>query len=493
MRQRGSTLAPRLSAPRNERLPGDVLFALAAGAAFDLLTLYIENPYVVLVVGCVLAFAAALFWAKSVLPWVAFVSVMAANPAFNVSVSLNLLCGIVFVVLNWNRLGTVPRWAVVLFAVAATSVVASAPAWRGGFTVDTGISQGTALTNYLIGPFLVLPTLYFRLRNEQNSARLVSLFLYALVVPTVVILALAHAFGRPVSTMGDLSLRGYGISQSILRLANIDVVMTRTQVGFALAALICASFAIVVSPVARLTRVVAGVCFLIGLRLMTVTASVGSAIAGLVGVIGILVLARRHFSISRTATGIAIGAAVVFFVWFLAPAIVQNYVMTRYDARFGKGFVESTDRVRIWTVAAEFLVQNPAGIGWSLWVEPIREYPHNDYLTYGIAYGIVCGLVYLVLPLKLLYDLVKRGLRERDVGRIVIGLVGVGVAVVLLVNSFSDHLTANRWYFNLLWSMVWYSYCGSRVGVQHDSGRQVSPVRRSRLIWGKPDSLTSAS
>jgi hypothetical protein len=44
-----------------------------------------------------------------------------------------------------------------------------------------------------------------------------------------------------------------------------------------------------------------------------------------------------------------------------------------------------------------------------------------------------------------------------------LSLAGAGAATVLLLNSLSDHMTANRWYFNVVWMMVWYAYFASRA------------------------------
>jgi hypothetical protein len=33
---------------------------------------------------------------------------------------------------------------------------------------------------------------------------------------------------------------------------------------------------------------------------------------------------------------------------------------------------------------------------------------------------------------------------------------------VVLINSLSDHLTSNRWYFNVVWSLIWYAFFASR-------------------------------
>jgi hypothetical protein len=437
----------------------DVPLGLAVGAGFNLATFYVANPYVVLVAGLFVAVAATTIWGQRVLAWVAMASVMAANPAFNVSVSLNLLFAMVFTALNWRYLTKLPRWAIVFCFLAGASVLASVPTWQNGATLENGITQGAAVINYLVGPFVLLPMVYFRLDQEPSSSRLVELLLYGLIVPTTATLSVAHRFGVPTSLSPINALQDYGVNESVFHLVNVDVMLSRTQVGIVLASLICAAFAILIAPVTRVTRVVAGCCLFACLALMSVTASVGSGLAGVMGLVGVLLLSRGKFSIPRMVGVLAVTGIVVALVWLVVPGPVQEYVASRYNERFGGGFIDGFDRLEIWRSAIQQLASNPGGVGWALWVTGIGTYPHNDYLTYGIAYGIGCGLVYLLFPLWLLNDLVSRSLADRDPGRSAIAQAGVGVALVLLTNSLSDHLTANRWYFNVVWSIVWFAWC----------------------------------
>jgi len=50
-------------------------------------------------------------------------------------------------------------------------------------------------------------------------------------------------------------------------------------------------------------------------------------------------------------------------------------------------------------------------------------------------------------------------------------LAGLGVIIVITINGITDHSNENRWYFNLMWSLIWYSYFCSRTerkdGVQN--------------------------
>jgi hypothetical protein len=49
-----------------------------------------------------------------------------------------------------------------------------------------------------------------------------------------------------------------------------------------------------------------------------------------------------------------------------------------------------------------------------------------------------------------------------DPAALAVFLAGHGAVIVIALNSITDHMTENRWYFNLIWSLVWYSYFCSR-------------------------------
>jgi O-antigen ligase len=90
-------------------------------------------------------------------------------------------------------------------------------------------------------------------------------------------------------------------------------------------------------------------------------------------------------------------------------------------------------------------------------------FPHNEYLSYGIAFGLVCGILYLAVPVWLLFSLWRAIGRSTEFARATVTLAGVGALTVLLVNSFTDHLSANRWYFNVVWCVVWYAAATRRA------------------------------
>jgi hypothetical protein len=236
-------------------------------------------------------------------------------------------------------------------------------------------------------------------------------------------------------------------------------------VGIVLAALICASFAVAVAQVGRGVRLAATACLALSGYFLLVTGSVGSSLAALAGIVLILLLGKRRFSVRRYALVLVAGGGLLVGAWAVLPEGVQRYAVTRYQVRVGGGgpATATADRAWRWKKSFSYLMDNPSGVGWSLYVEPLGIYPHNDYLTYGIAFGVLCGLLYFLLPSGLLLSFVAFRPGAAESARFALSLAGAGAATVLLLNSLSDHMTANRWYFNVVWMMIWYAYFASRA------------------------------
>jgi len=191
----------------------------------------------------------------------------------------------------------------------------------------------------------------------------------------------------------------------------------------------------------------------------------------------LLLVGKRFFSVRRYALVTLVGIGLVYAAWFALPHGIQKYAESRYEQRFPGGKVTLPDRTVLWQQSFEYLMDNPLGVGWSLWIEPIGTYPHNDYLSYAIAFGFMCGLLYLFIPAWLLFSLSTFKPRNSDPARLAIVLAGVGVTTAFLVNSFSDHLTANRWYFNVVWSIIWYAFFVSRAGTGASLAKGIFPEK----------------
>lgn len=321
-------------------------------------------------------------------------------------------------------------------------------------------TQLAAIGNYLVGPLFLLPLVYYRLQEEADTELVLVIFVMSLVVPTLLFMFVARVFGTPVVDISAFDF-DYLLNVSVYHLGNIDFQLTRTQSGIPLAVLISASFALMACSVKKNIRLAAVLAMVAGLFLLLVTGSVGSSLAALCGIVLILFISRSYFSVTRYAVFLPLLLVLVLIGWSQVPPAIKKYAESRYEEKLAGG-VNVSDRSGQWHAASDYLLDNPLGRGWKLFVPPIGGYPHNDYLSYGIAFGIACGLLYLFVPAKILHSLVSRRLEPRNIAQISISLAGVGAVAVLLINSMSDHLTANRWYFNVVWSVIWFGYFVNR-------------------------------
>ena len=59
---------------------------------------------------------------------------------------------------------------------------------------------------------------------------------------------------------------------------------------------------------------------------------------------------------------------------------------------------------------------------------------------------------FLVVGLLISFFRVRKSTID-DPSALAIYLAGLGVIVAIAVNSMTDHMNANRWYFNVIWSL----------------------------------------
>ncbi len=435
-----------------QRFP--LLAPLLFGLAFNFISIVIGNPYLIALAGLIIACVATVAWANRPLQWIVLALTLAANPVnLSATIAVNLFFGVAFIMLNMNYLDRLPGWLLVVNILFLISVVGSVFNWTDGISPASFFHQGAAVANYFLGPFLLIAGVHVRLREVHDYEMVLKVFVFALILPTVLLIALAYGIGRPVSDYAPNL--GYLVNVSVYRLGNVDFQLTRTQVGIVLAALACSSFAVVINNVTLAVRLTGGACLAACGFLFLVTGSVWSVLAAFLGIAVILVVARRYLLVGLLCIGLFYAA------WGFLPEGIRAYSGSRYEQRFVGGGVDVSDRTSRWRDAFNYLIDNPLGVGWSLWIEPIDTYPHNDYLSYAIAFGFMCGLLYIYVPAKVLYSLLKYNSPNLQPPRLAIVLAGIGVIVAFLLNSFSDHLTANRWYFNVVWSIIWFVFFAS--------------------------------
>jgi O-antigen ligase len=197
--------------------------------------------------------------------------------------------------------------------------------------------------------------------------------------------------------------------------------------------------------------------------LMLVTASFGSGLACLCGLAAIFYTQIRVVKVGQWVMTSAACICLMFLIYGFSPPSVKAYLEKRYEHRIVKA---DKDRLELWRYAMDSYLQNPLGVGFTLFVGGgnSKTFIHNDYLAYTVSYSVMGGVAYTSLIVGLMYSFIRR--RKSlidDPSALAVYLAGLGVIVVVAVNSITDNMLSSRWNFNLIWSLIWYSYFCSRA------------------------------
>ena len=245
-----------------------------------------------------------LLWRKAPRPWIFLVSISAAIPIAisRYQFACNLIFALWFAVFNIRYLFRLPKWIYVPAALAVLGIFTSSINWMSGDVVRSIMRQVTFAYNFFLAPFLLLPVVYLRMRESRDHAANLQGLLFCLIVPSTLILISAKLFGT-VANAWEASLHVGSLPEGFLQyqLGKVIVNFLRTEVGFILAALICASTAVTVSQVKGLYRLIAGACLASNVFLLLATGSFGSIFACLCGLAAIFYTQFRNVKRNKSA------------------------------------------------------------------------------------------------------------------------------------------------------------------------------------------------
>jgi len=318
--------------------------------------------------------------------------------------------------------------------------------------------QGTLAYNLFFAPFLLLPAVYLRVGESRDHLANLKGLLFCLILPSTLILISTKLFGT-VANAWEASLHIDSLPEGFLvyKLGRVFVSFVRTDVGFILAALICASTAVTISQVKGTYRLLAGACLSSNVFLLLATGSFGSIFACLCGLAVIFFSQFRKVNMTKALVSAVAIFCMVLLIYGLSPRSTKQYLEKRYEHRIVKA---DTDRIGLWMRAMEQIFRHPEGVGMTMKAgDKVKTFIHNEYLVYAVSYGLIGGLAYayLVVGLLISFFRVRKG-RINDPAALAVYLAGLGVIVAISVNFMTDHMNANRWYFNVIWSVIWYSY-----------------------------------
>ena len=458
--------------PRS-RENGRIAVAFALGMAVVVAAVLLGRSYSFFASFLFFSTLMSLLWRRNLRASVLLISVCAAVPISisRYQVACNLILGTLLVGLHAPCLLRLPRWLYFTAGIAVFGLCTGSVNWLSGDVVRSIAREVTYLYNFFLGPFFLLPAVYLAMAEDGDSKAKVKGLLFCLILPSTLILVAARLFGT-VANEWEASLHVESLPQGFLqyRLGRVYVNFLRTEVGFILAALICASAGVLVSGMRVAHRFLAGACLLGNVFLLFVTASFGSILASLCG---LTTLALAHASAVGIRKAVASGAAIACLVaatfLFCGPD-VKAYLAKRYEHRIER---RNDDRLHLWVRAVESLWTHPEGVGWTMLAgDRVRSYIHNDYLVYAVSYGIIGGWAYVIVVGILLVSFLR--LRKKVLGDrwlVCIYLAGFGALVAVAANSMTDHMNSNRWYFNVIWSLIWYSYFSCSGDVMANSPR----------------------
>jgi len=436
--------------------------AFLLGMAIVAAPVYFGKSYAFFIPFIVFSIFMTMLWRKAPRPWMYLFSVSAATPIplTRYGFAGNVLFALWFIVPNTRYLFKLPKWLYVSAALAVLGILASAINWMPGDVVQTTMRQATFGFNMYLAPFLLLPAVYLRMRESCDYDANLRGLLFCLIVPSTVLLTSAKLFGS-VSNVWEASQHASMLSDGFLvyQLGRLYVNFLRTEVGFILAALICASGAILFSQVKSQYRLLAGICFVSNVFLLLTTGSFGSSSACLCGLAVIFLTLIRKVSLIKVVASVFILCSILVLSYGLAPSSTKKYLEKRFEHRVTHA---DTDRLALWANAAEHLLVHPEGVGFTM--KAGNSFIHNDYLAYAVSYGFIGGLgyVYLVVGLLIYFFHVPKS-TFNDASALAVHLAGLGVIVALAINSMTDHSNENRWYFNVIWSIIWFSYFSGSV------------------------------
>jgi hypothetical protein len=453
------------------------IIAFFLGMAVIAASVILGRSYVFFIAFLVLSILMTLIWKRAPRPWIYLVSVSAATPIAisRQQFACNLIFAIWFAIFNTRYLLKLPKWIYVPTALAILGIFTSSVNWMAGDALRGLMRQGAFAFNFFLAPFLLLPAIYLRMRESSDNVANLRGLLFCLIVPSTVILISAKLFGT-VANAWEASLHVESLPEGFLqyKLGRVIVNFLRTEVGFILAALICSAAAITISPVKGKYRLLAGACLASNAFLLLATGSFGSIFACLCGLAAMFFTQLRKVSVTKVIISASVIICMLFVTYSVSPSNIKEYLGKRYEHRVVNA---DTDRFDLWAKAVNQLFQHPEGIGLTLSVgDNVKSFIHNDYLVYAVSYGFIGGIGYVTLVIGLLiYFFQIRKSITNDLYKLAIHLAGLGVIVAIAVNSITDHMNSNRWYFNVIWSIIWYCYFCSHA-VQKNMGQpQINP------------------
>ena len=455
-RQPSGSNAKNSISHRRERKDAYIAFLL--GVSVLVISIILGKSSILILSFLGFSFLIALLWRRSYRPWIYLASMMSATPIAITRFKLNgnILFSLWYILFHPTNLFRLPKWIYIPSALTLLGLMTSSVNWMSHGHEYGLMRQVTYAFNLFFGPFLLLPAIYLRMKGSESHYANLKGLLFFIILPSTLILLAAKLFGT-VANAWDAAQHAQSLPQGFLlyKLGNGYINFLRTQVGFILAAMICATTAIVSTPVEWKYKWLALFCLCANVFMLLSTASIGSAASCILGLCVIFFIQAHKISLGKVIASLFVLCLSLVLIYTVLPSDTKQYLEKRVEHRVVN---KNVDRITLWGWGFDRLLEHPEGSGLTL-KGITDQFIHNDYIVYMVSYGFIGGLGYLVLIIGVITAFWKRRRRiQKHPAALAIYLAGLGTVVALAFNSITDHSNENRWYFNVIWTIIWYCY-----------------------------------
>lgn len=300
----------------------------------------------------------------------------------------------------------------------------------------------------IIGIFMAGP-LFFSLvvQKEKRRVSLITLTIIAALSFYLLILA----FGKPEMLQID-SATGFGV---VYNFFGWQFSLVRTQLVILLSVCAASLFALISKPRSIKSQSLYIILFSACVIVMLWSGSRGGTLFLISTIIFFLFIkgGKRRLSLKSTAAYFIV-VAILFGVASFFGNISNLIFESRWSPLLQAG-LKYEARPLIWMDAVRQIAREPFGIGWSQSflesTQIISSNAHNDYLVFGISYGIIGGIAYLLVVINSILIGFKK---MRSQTEELLGSIAFCAALCLSLNLMTDHLAVDFTRYYLCWIII---------------------------------------
>lgn len=334
---------------------------------------------------------------------------------------------------------------------------------RRGFENLTTVEEIWRFVNMVL--VLFLAPLLFRWALPDTNVRLNTMLITVLVGLGLTIIVMR--FGIPIKTRIGLERKdweAYTMSATgwvtAYKISDVLYSMYRTHHGYVFS-IYTAFLSFLVAFDRVVWRRLVALIALIGV--VSLLLWMGSRLGMIFAVISIMLVSmiftRRVQDVWRVIMMSALLTMTIFLFAYAFPDTTDRIIEKRWKPLIeGTAMKQTSDRRNLFQAAGlEHVLENPLGVGWTskMWYNGIFIAPHNDYLVFGMSYGLIGVIGYLFYIYRIIAQSINRMWLSEDIQERLLAGATFACIICLALNAMFDHLVARiHWY-----QMTWYLIC----------------------------------